>query len=51
MKISNTKIYEQVADIILESIKSGEYKVEIVYPQYNSWLKYTVLVLRLYEKL
>lgn len=27
MKISNTKIYEQVADIILESIKSGEYKV------------------------
>lgn len=27
MKISNKKIYEQVADIILESIKSGEYKV------------------------
>ncbi|MCG7339970.1 FadR family transcriptional regulator [Staphylococcus sp. ACRSN] len=27
MKISNTKIYEQVADIILERIKSGEYKV------------------------
>ncbi|KRG09497.1 FadR/GntR family transcriptional regulator [Staphylococcus sp. NAM3COL9] len=27
MKISNTKIYEQIADIILESIKSGEYQV------------------------
>lgn len=27
MKISNTKIYEQIADILLESIKSGEYQV------------------------
>ncbi|AID02006.1 FadR family transcriptional regulator [Staphylococcus xylosus] len=27
MKISNTKIYEQVADIILEQIKAGDYQV------------------------
>ncbi|AYX90392.1 FadR/GntR family transcriptional regulator [Staphylococcus cohnii] len=27
MKISNTKIYEQVADTLLESIKSGNYQV------------------------
>ncbi|ANQ64826.1 FadR/GntR family transcriptional regulator [Staphylococcus equorum] len=27
MKISNTKIYEQIADILLENIKSGEYQV------------------------
>ncbi|MGO3723834.1 MAG: FadR/GntR family transcriptional regulator [Staphylococcus equorum] len=27
MKISDTKIYEQIADILLESIKSGEYQV------------------------
>ena len=27
MKISNVKIYEQVADLLLEQIKTGEYEV------------------------